>query len=260
MADITAFQNGDVDNSGKVNWRGDQVAAPQGGQSIYKSSSVPLTELGSRKVVGDRVFRYAKAGAAIGAGDLAQHNAASVLLVTGGGTDAADSFTFTWYSATAVAKDYWAEGSIIAQSGTAVNLGHQYRIKSHPAIATTANGVITLYDPLVKAENATDKYSIFQNPYANVIENVDAAATAAPAGVAPIAVTTNDYFWLQTWGPVTVKNSAVAAAGRALAPGITGQVQDAVVATTASAAVQIGYSLQAMTASQYGLAFLTIAP
>ena len=51
MADITVRNQGNVDGSGKVNWRGDQVSAPQGGQSIYESSSIQLAQLGARKIV-----------------------------------------------------------------------------------------------------------------------------------------------------------------------------------------------------------------
>ena len=70
MADITAYNQGEVADEGLQNWRGDQATLAPGSQSIYKSSTVKLAALGSRKVVGDRVFRYARAGGAIGAGDM----------------------------------------------------------------------------------------------------------------------------------------------------------------------------------------------
>lgn len=66
MSDITVRDQGEVDDCGLVNWRGDQVAVPQGGQSIYKTSSIPLAKFGARKVVGDRVFRYALASGSAG--------------------------------------------------------------------------------------------------------------------------------------------------------------------------------------------------
>ena len=55
MAKITGFQDGSVNDSGKVNWRGDQTTAPNA-QSIYNASQVQLAELGARMVVGDRVL------------------------------------------------------------------------------------------------------------------------------------------------------------------------------------------------------------
>lgn len=258
MSDITGYQSGDVNDSGKVNWRGDQATAPVG-QSIYKTSSVPLAELGARVVVGDRVFRYALAGGAIGAGDVAQGVVDSRILVTAGGTDPAGGYIFTWYAATSQVADYWAEGTIMAQSGTAANLGYAYRVKSHALIPTTTNGALTLYDPLVKANNVADKWSIFTNPYKNVTECT--AGTAPAVGVAPILVTSGDYFWAQTWGPAAVK-SVAGAAGEAAFASATGQVTK--VETTSAAAdllFSVGQFLQPVaTASQYALVFLTIAP
>jgi hypothetical protein len=258
MADITTRNQGNVSPEGKANWRGDQQAAPQGGQSIYDSSSVMLAELGSRKVVGDRVFYYAKAAGAIGAGDAAQINPGAVINVTAGAADPAGGKKFTFYFATAVEKDAFAEAYLHCQSGTAANLGYGYRVKSHPAVATTSTGSLTLYDPLKRAVNTTDSWTLTKNIYDGLTENT--AGTATPAGVAPIAVTSGDYFWLQTWGPGAVKNSAVAAAARSLRAGATGQVQDYIVGTTASASVIVGRSLQVMSASQYGMAFIQINP
>ena len=259
MADITQLHGGNVNDSGKVNWRGDQNSPPQGGQSIYDSSSVPLADLGSRLVAGDRVFRYAKAAGSIGAGDCAQAGAASVILATAGDTNAAGGKVFTWYSATAVAKNYWAEGYLICQSGTAANLGHLYRIKSHDAIGTTSDGTLNLYDPLKLAINVTDKYSIFQNKYIGLTENT--AGTAISRGFAPIAVTSADYFWLQTFGPAAIKSSGVSAVGHALAAGATGQVEDQIIGTTAGPLQnRLAIAGQVMTASQFGLAFIEIAP
>lgn len=256
MADITSLTQGNTEKSGKVNWRGDQVTTHP--QSIYETSSVRLNDLGARKVVGDRVFRYTLAAGAVGAGDYANGATASVLNVTAGDTDPAGAFTFTWYSATAVAKNYWAEGYIHAQSGTAANLGYMYRIKSHAAIATTSNGTLTLYDPLVKALNVADKWSIRKNIYDGVLEGT--AGTAGPAGVAPILVTSGDYFWLQTWGPAAVKNAAGAAAGMSVVPDATGQVIGLVQSNTVNAKSIVGWNMQIYTASQYGATFLTIAP
>jgi len=259
MADITERNQGNVDDCGKVNWRGDQVSVPQGGQSIYDTSTVQLADLGSRKIVGDRVFRYALASGAAGAGDICQSAPKSLVNVTGGNADPAGGKVFTFYFATANDANVYAEGSLHCQSGTAANMGYMYRIKSHPAVATTSECTLTLYDPLKRAVNVTDTWTIHQNPYAAVLENTSGAALAI--GAAPIAVTSGEYFWLQTYGPMAIKSSAVAAAGIAIAPGATGESYSYVVATTAkSASVILGQSMQVMTASQYGMAFITIAP
>jgi hypothetical protein len=258
MADITGYNQGQVSDEGKVNWRGDQVSVTPGNQSVYDTSSVQLADLGSRKVVGDRVFRYALATGAIPAGNVAQAAPISLINVTAGTVNASGGKQFSFYFATSNAANVYAEGSLLCQSGTAANLGYTYRIKSHPVVATTSKGVLTLYDPLKLAVNVTDSWSIQANPYTGLTTNT--AGTAAPVGVAPVVVASADYFWLQTWGPCAIKGSAVAAAGRALCAGATGQVQDMVVGTTADPRAILGYSMQILTASQYGMAFITIAP
>lgn len=257
MADITVREQGEVSDEGKQNWRGDQIAAPQGGQSVYKTSSIPLAQLGSRKVVGDRVFRYALASGGAGAGDLCECIPTSVLNVTAGVAAPADGKQFTFYLATSSGANAYAEGYLHCQSGTAANMGYMYRIKSHPA--GTGDTVLTLYDPLKIAANVTDEWSITKNMYSGVVENTD--GTELCVGVAPIAVVSSDYFWLQTWGPCALKHSAGANAGIALSPGATGEAYDYVIGTSAkNSAVIVGQSMQVMTASQNGLAYITIAP
>lgn len=254
MADITSRYQGNVEPSGKVNWRGDQIAAPQGGQSIYASASVLLAELGSRKVVGDRVFRYAQAGGVVGAGDLTQVVGSELNSVTAGGSNPSGGKSFSLYVASAITKDEYAEGYLISQNGTAANMGHFYRVKSHPAIGDTSTGTLTLYDELVNAENPVDEWCLMKNEYASITQMV--AGTAAPVGVAPIAVTSGDYFWLQTFGPISVKGGAVPA-GQGIIAAATGAIGPQV---TGNTKVEIGYALMTITASERGLAFITIAP
>jgi len=269
MADITTLQSGNVgEKMGKVNWRGDQVTIPQGGQSIHESSSVQLAELGSRLVVGDRVFRYAQLGAvAAQAGDVLQFpaNAAAFaqLGVTAGGTDAAGSKTFTFYSTTDRAADFFAEGYLWSESGTAGNLGAIYRIKSHSSLGATTNGTLVLYDALQKNVNVTDEWSVIRNPYKLVTQNT--AGTVATAGVLACPATTNDYVWIQTWGPCAIKSQTAAGGavvGNQFGPAATGAVVGFIATGTGGTPVNaIGEFLYAApAASDRALAFIRIAP
>ena len=257
MADITIRNQGRVTEEGKVNWRGDQVTATPGDQSIYDSSEIQLVELGARKVVGDRVFRYAKAAGAANAGKVVQSNPATII-ATAGAVQPAGAKRFTFYFATTVGADVYAEGYVISQSGTAGNMGFKYRVKGHSAVATTSDGVLVLYDPLKLAANVTDNWSLHKNMYDGLTQNT--AGTAAAPGVTPIVVADGDYFWLQTWGPANVKCGA-AVVGQALRAGATGQVE-VIISTSAGGNIvaPIGYALQTLTASEHGLVFLTIAP
>ena len=270
MANITAIQQGNVsEQMGKVNWHLSPGSPPPGGQSINESSSVQLADLGQRLVVGDRVFRYAQLGAIASIpGDVLQFPASSAkgfceLLATGGATDASGGKTFTFYCATSHAADFFAEGYIISQSGTAANLGQVYRVKSHASVADTTNVTLTLYDALQAQVNVTDKWSIYRNPYKLVTQNV--AGTVAAAGVLSCPATTNDYVWIQTWGPCAIK-SQTALGGAVIGNGFGAAATGAVVGyiatgTGGSPVTQIGaYLYAAPVASERSLAFLTIAP
>ena len=258
MSDITVRNQGQVDDSGKVNWRGDQVSLAQGDQSIYDTSALKLADLGSRKVVGDRVFRYALANGAAGAGDVCESVPASLLAATAGTASPAGGKTFVFYGATAVAKGVYDEGYLHCGSGTAANLGYMYRVKHQPVCSSAGNTTLELYDPLKKVVNVTDEWSLHANIYGGVVENTD--GTELVVGVAPVLVASGEYFWLQTWGPCAIKGSASANAGIALSPGATGEAYDTVIGTTASSKAIIGQSMQVLTASEYGMAFITIAP
>lgn len=270
MATISSIQSGNVpDQEGKVNWRGDQVTIQQGGQSINDSSTVQLADLGSRKVVGDRVFRYAQLGPlATVPGQVLQFPASSVkgfceLLATAGNTDASTGKTFTFYCATSHAADFFAEGYIIAQSGTAANLGAVYRVKTHGSVADATNIALTLYDGLQKVPNVADKWSIYRNPYKLVTQNT--AGTVASAGILSCPATTNDYVWIQTWGPCAVQAQTVAGGvvvGNQFGPAATGAVVGYIATGTGGTPVNnIGeYLYPAPVASECSMAFIRIAP
>src|SRR3990167_8665660 len=175
MADITGFNDGQVSEEGLQNWRGDQTVVPEGGQSVFKSSSVSLARLGSRKVVGDRVFRYAQLGTlASTPGDILQWNPVPQVPTTAGDTNPAGNKLFTYFkTASTAAANFFAEGYLHCVSGTAANTGLMYRIKSHHACAADTNLALTLYDPLEVAINVTDKYVVSANPYKLVTQQIN---------------------------------------------------------------------------------------
>jgi hypothetical protein len=259
MADITSKMQGNVSDEGQVNWRGDQVSVVQGGQSIYETSSVKLADLGSRKVVGDRVFRYALSGDTIGAGLIASRPVSDAKhMKTTIATNAVTGLkALTIVLTTSAAANYFAEGYVHVQSGTAANQGYMYKIKSHGSIGDTSSGVFSLYDPIKMAIASNgDKVSVYPSGYSGVIRNTDQADP--PVGIAPIAVVSGDYFWLQTWGPspYVAGSAGVPTAGGAIVAGSVGMAETTVGATT----VIIGHSIHQATSAEYGHAWLSIAP
>ena len=259
MADITDRNQGNVSDEGQVNWRGDQITAPQGSQSIYDTASLALAELGSRKVVGDRVFRYALAGGTCAAGELVvAPNVDAKHMKTLLGTSAvAGMKSVSIVLTTSAAANYFAEGYFHVQSGSATKTGYMYKIKSHGSIGDAGSGVFTLYDPIKLAINsATDKVAVWPSMYARVLQCTD--QTGMSVGIAPIAVVSGDYFWLQTWGPAPyiAGSAGVPTAGGCLVAGSAGQCE-----TSAGAATMIvGYSRNQGTSQEVGHGYITIAP
>ncbi len=258
MADITARNQGEVEDSGKVNWRGDQVAAPQGGQSIYKNSTVQLAQLGSRKVVGDRVFRYTKAAGAITMGDLIGGTLpiAGEVSVPSASSDTGvvGSKVFNLYSTTALTLNELSEGYMIVQTGSTP--GAIYRIKTNTVCTATATSKLNLYDTIHTTFGATSEVAVIRNQYAQAIQY---DTNGIPIGVAPITATTNDYFWLQTWGPACIKHSGGnAVQGFSFVGAKTGAVQDIPDGTGEYHA--LGYQITVATGSEHNLGFLQIAP
>lgn len=262
MADITAFSDGSVNDSGKVNWRGDQITAPVG-QSIYKSSTVQLADLGARVVVGDRVFRYAQLGVvAAQPGDLLQSNLLPRIPTTGGGTSPAGGKTFIFYNTgSASTLNQYAEGTLHCVSGTANHMGHMYRIRSHASTADGANMTLTLYDPLMITEDVVDLYAIYRNPY-KLVSQCTAGLGAVPiAGLLVCQATTNDYVWIQTWGPCAVKAQTSALAAGPMYAAATGAAVGFIATGTGGAIyTPIGMFSTVPVASDRALGFLTIAP
>ena len=254
MADITNRYQGEVEDSGKVNWRGDQVNLPQGGQSIYKSSTVPLAQLGSRKVVGDRVFRYAQAGAELEAAEVACCSISLVdeLALVPGAAFTVGAKKFSLVSTAPIGRDALAEGYMMVQSGTAKNQGYMYRIKSHAAITANGTGDVFLYDTIVHTCSANDGVSVRRNKYSLVILG---ESNAAAAGVAPIYVTSNDYLWLQTWGPCAVQCASAVVEGDICQIQSAGEIQS----TTQSAQI-IGVAMQTGAAGVPAFVDLCVAP
>ena len=262
MATISSLQGGAVNDSGKVNWRGDQATAPNA-QSIYNSSTVPLAELGSRLVVGDRVFRYAQiAGVASTPGDVMQTNLLARIPTTGGGTSPAGGKQFIFYNTgSASTLNQYAEGTLHCVSGTATNMGQMYRIKSHASTADGANVTLTLYDPLLTTENVTDLWAMYRNPY-KLVSQVTAGLGAVPiAGVLVCMATTNDYVWLQTWGPCAVKAQTSSQAGGAMYAAATGAAVGLILTGTGfTAYTPMGMWMTVPVASDRALGWLTLAP
>lgn len=234
-------------------------------QGIFEEDSTQRAPLGTRLRVGERTFYYAQAGAALLAGQVAcvprfAASDQSGLCACASATTGATTITITAgtaYAANALV-DFFISPAVSASAGAGLLL----KIKSHGAITSAGTGALTLYDA-VPSLIAGQAVSLTPSPFDGVI--IGSQALDAAVGVAPIAVTASNYFWLQTWGPTNVKHAASTPANAVLHLGTIGGVVCTFDATTqggiAGVAKQIGYNLfMAATATQYNPVMITILP
>jgi len=189
-------------------------------QSIYEESTTKKAQLGTKLEVGERTFRYCKAGET-GLGVQAGRVCCSVIDVSlHGGTyvsfAVATTGAMTLY-ATATgtfAANVFDDGFVVFGGGT--RAGEVYKVKSHGTGVAAVPFV--LYDPIVGTVTATSLGAIIPSKY---ICEVSTAAQH-PVAVPMIAVTAGNYFWGQVAGPAGVIAAATPAAGAPLALGTTG--------------------------------------
>lgn len=213
----------------KQNWRA-QGPAPQ---PIFEESSTQKADLGQIQVLGERVFRYAKAGAtALAVGKLMQ----SVVVVanhanlTCAAAAVGDTTVTVTLGATLASVNQYAEGYLYINDVDGE--GHSYKIKKHPSAAASATLVVTLYDSIRVALTASSQATLERNPYEALIIH-PSPPTANVIGIPPIAITASNFFWIQTAGPTNCLIDGTPGAGLELAASdaVDGAVEIYAVAT-----------------------------
>jgi len=193
-------------------------------QGIFEVSSDAKAKLGTRLVVGDRVFRYAQlstsanevAGKVVCAPLALSSYVSAVLTVSAAATGAS---TISVTGSAALAAGVFDEGYLSVASTGLTGGGLMFRVKKQASGGPTV--VLTPYDSVPSSIGAGPA-SLVPNKYKAV--KVDSSALANAAGVLPVNVTTGEYFWLQTWGPSAPTHSAATPAGATLILGTAGSV------------------------------------
>lgn len=219
-------------------------------------------EIGTRATLPDgRVFYYARnSGAAIVAGNLltqevmsAQFEGLAVNTAAAGDT----TLSITLGTIAVTAQEY-IDGYVVVHENTGE--GITYKIRSHPAVAASAEGVFTLIDPIHVGFAAATEVCLVKNPWADVVI-APAGQAHVPAGVSNVAVdagtTDQQYFWCQTWGVASVWQDEATAIGSIVTSGTTaGQVE----AQDLVAECIVGHQIFTGTATENQPVFLSIAP
>jgi len=108
---------------------------------------------------------------------------------------------------TAAAANQYREGWAFITDGT--GQGHGYKVKSNIATVSASDPLtLTLYDPIRVAvvASGTSEGSVMYNPYYGLIKQATPANNTV--GIATYVATALYYYWIQTYGPCFVLNSA----------------------------------------------------
>ena len=159
------------------------------------------------------VFHYAYAGEALTrlhvcscATTAAGHKYPYII---GSGTASAGDYAVNVVcSATSFTENMFQGGQLVVSSQVAgLEATQNLLIKSHPVATTGQTIEMKLLTPVQTTFTSQSKCGLIRNPFYGV-EKMDFTAVNHPIGITNIAVTTNYYFWLQTWGPCAGINDA----------------------------------------------------
>jgi len=235
-------------------------------QGIFEESSTQKHRLGEKLELGDgRVFYYSKAGATdldpgklvVNPDQIADH---VDQLVKAAGAVGDKTITMA-IGATALTANQYAEGYLVTNDEAGE--GHIYKIRGHKAYDASATDVkIDLYDGLVEALVAdTSKVSLHLSPYSGLVVSVIDQADM-PMGIPLIAVSANNYFWLQTWGmcPALADEAVTKGSMLTIGRGVAGAVERAEASATGNPIMPIiGFAVQDLVDTEYRPIFLTLA-
>ncbi|MCK5016312.1 MAG: hypothetical protein KAS32_04495 [Candidatus Peribacteraceae bacterium] len=177
---------------------------------VYSTGTVQKHEIGLRHRIGDRVYRYGKAGGVLTPSKAAFND--NVFFSSGGligaGTIGDMEVTLTLDATTSAAtafgtKDQMIGGYFLQPDTT----NCQFRIiKGHDFGATSAVIKILLDGPLTRTFVATSICEFGRNPYNNLKVNVGQVGSAM--GIPATAIASGSYGWVQTWGPCWITPQA----------------------------------------------------
>ena len=189
-------------------------------QSIYEVASTQQYQVGTKLEYGDgRIFRYSRAGGAIGNALMSQQAVVETKLVAIAQTAhpqsvGATEITVLITTGATLVDDELAGGFLNVNKGAATALGDIYKIKSSKIQATDTLLDLVLETPIRNAIVATDEITIVPAKQSNVVV-FPTTQTGAANGVALTDVADNEYFWAQTAGaaPVIVDTSETVVIG-----------------------------------------------
>ncbi len=183
------------------------------GQDVYSSDTVQNHPIGTVAFAdyGSKMFRYSLVGGSnLVAANVLQEAAedtqfenmavlASPIILPQAG---AQTVNITNGTTTVVPSDFIG-GSVVVY--TTPDLGKEYTILGITGTLTSGGAlVVTLDHPLTTAWTTSTKVVMKKNPWSGVIQEPATTPTGMAVGVAPWAIPTATYGWVQTHGPAQV--------------------------------------------------------
>jgi len=183
------------------------------GQDIHEASATQMHRLGTRLVRGDRIFKYAKAGATLATQVLGWYNDYGVSGWAACPT-AAPAGATTIYATIGASEGVAADGAVAVHelqgawivvfrlNAGAHNTDYCFQILDNNAVAAGGGTVtLTIDSPLPHAMTTSAYTEITGNPYSDV-RTGNSGGVRGFMGLPMAAATTSlPYFWLQTYGP-----------------------------------------------------------
>jgi hypothetical protein len=180
---------------------------------LYESSTLkdPRWNPGDRVVLPDgRVFRYAKASAAVASTSLAVSFSAAVKIAfeAFAGASAVGDTKVTINQAS-ITADELRGGYLVFNHGTSLPVFAG--IIGNTASDSSNNVVVYIDRSLPVAVTTALSFEILSNPYA-AVNQASTNGTRSFAGIPAAAAANGAYFWVQTWGPIWAAPQASVAA------------------------------------------------
>ena len=170
-------------------------------QGLSDESTIQHYKLGTRLVLDERVYHYAKCVTTElvrgrGCITTSTPEESAVAGATTTKDVGADTVTITVQAAAGLALDALAGGYLCYKF-------HRHKILSHPAADNAATCVLTLETPIVEDTITSGVTTVTAVPSLwKVTKATNAAGYAHFMGFPPSNVPANSYFWCQSWGPV----------------------------------------------------------
>lgn len=228
IGDIDLGYDGQASRPARVTHGGHIYGQPV--QGIYGLSAALNYVLGTERYDGESKYRYCRAGAPGAAPGLLYQmpipDATNLNLVpVGVYAIGATTFIITLGAGGALANEYTG-GYLYVNAGT--GLGTKLRILTNTLAVGAVACTIVTQDGTPVAFDATSRFSLVRNPYAQVIVH-PSPPTAMVVGVPLLTVPANNFFWLQVKGPVPILTDLVVNIGQFVKPSrnVDGAVQAA---------------------------------